>query len=112
MTLGLRLHGATVTDVAVSSKGFWQTVPLSVLCGVSILWKKMPGTGGRDAHVKNNLIVRFMVEPEDAFAPAHWQYGGGMGPAPPVVLIRKDGLPFSRQDWNEATYEVGSRNLF
>ena len=100
MTFGVRVHGATVTDVAVSSKGFWQTVPVSVLCGVSILWKKMSGTGGSVAHIKNNIIVRFMVEPEDALAPAHWQYGGGMGPAPPVVLIRKDGLPFSRQDWN------------
>ena len=77
MTFGVRVHGATVTDVEVSSKGFWQTVLVSVLCGVPILWKKISGTGGSVAHVKNNIIVRFMVEPEDALAPAHWQYGGG-----------------------------------
>jgi len=67
--------------------------------GVPILYKKMPGTGGDDSHIRSNIIVRFMADPDDGFAPAEWQYGGRMGPAPPVVLARRDGVPFSTQDW-------------
>jgi len=60
----------------------------------------MSGTGGDDSHIKSNIIVRFMADPDDGFAPDEWQYGGSrMGPAPPVVLARKDRLPFSQQDW-------------
>lgn len=63
-----------------------------------MLIKRMSGTGGDDSHIRRSSIVRFMAE-EDGFAAPEWQYGGSMGPAPPVVLVRKDRVPFSRQDW-------------
>lgn len=31
-----------------------------------------------------------MADTSDGLAPAEWQYGGRQGPAPPVVLARKD----------------------
>lgn len=61
--------------------------------------KKMSGTGGDDSHIRSNIIVRFMGDPDDGMAPPEWQYGGRMGPAPPCVLARRDGVPFSKADW-------------
>jgi len=40
-----------------------------------------------------------MSDPDDGFAPCEWQYGGNMGPAPPVILARRDRIPFSCHDW-------------
>lgn len=40
-----------------------------------------------------------MTDPELRFAPAEWQYGGDLGKAPPCLLARGDGLPFSWADW-------------
>ena len=103
MVLGVRVHGDTVKDVEVTLDDSFRAVPVPALCGVPVLWKKMSGTGGDDSNIRSNIIVRFMVDPDDGFAPDHWQYGGGMGPAPPVVLARKDRLPFSTQEWEVLT---------
>ena len=32
-------------------------------------------------------------------APMDWQYGGALGPAPPVVAARSDGIPFAKDGW-------------
>ena len=45
---------------------------------------------GDDSDIRSNVIVRFMADTSDGLAPAEWQYGGRQGPAPPVVLARKD----------------------
>ena len=103
MVLGVRVHGDSVKDVDVTLDDSFRAVPVPTLCGVPVLWKKMSGTGGDDSHIRSNIIVRFMADPDDGFAPDHWQYGGGMGPAPPVVLARKDRLPFSTQEWEVLT---------
>lgn len=44
--------------------------------------------------------MRFMADPDDGFAPPEWQYGGTMGAAPPVLLARRDRIPFSLHDWD------------
>mmetsp|Transcript_32632 Transcript_32632/g.91654 ORF Transcript_32632/g.91654 Transcript_32632/m.91654 type:complete len:343 (-) Transcript_32632:141-1169(-) len=100
MLLGVRVHGDTVTNAEVALDSLFRAVPVPGTLGVPILYKKLPGTGGDDSHIRSNTIVRFMVDPDDGFAPPEWQYGGNMGPAPPVVLVRRDKLPFSKQDWD------------
>lgn len=44
-------------------------------------------------------IVRMMSVPKIGLAPMDWQYGGMNGPAPPVVVARTDGVPFTKTDW-------------
>lgn len=78
----------------------FRPVPVPNRLGVPLLYKKMPGTGGDDSNIRSNVIVRFMADPDDGFAPIDWQYGGRNGPAPPVVVARKDNLPFSQQEWD------------
>lgn len=99
MVLGVRVHGANVSDVNVQLDDLFASVPVPAKLGIPLLFKKLPGTGGDDSQIRMNVIVRFMADPDDGMAPPHWQYGGSFGPAPPVVLARRDKLPFSTQDW-------------
>ena len=46
-----------------------------------------------------DLIVRLMAEPTTGLAPPSWQYGGRLGPAPPVLLVRADGFAFDVDAW-------------
>jgi len=96
---GVRVHGDSITDVDVRLDDSFKAVPVPSELGIPLVYKLMSGTGGDDSHIRNNAIVRFMADPADGMAPAEWQYGGRMGPAPPVVLARRDKLPFSQQDW-------------
>jgi len=100
MVLGVRVHGDTVQDHEVKLDTLFREVPVPVKLGLPLLYKKLPGTGGDDSSIRSNIIVRFMADPDDGFAPGDWQYGGRLGPAPPVVLARRDKLPFSRHDWD------------
>lgn len=96
----MRVHGDQITEVEVKLDDRFEGIPIPALLGVPVAFKKMSGTGGDDSSIRNNSIVRFMSDPDDGMAPAEWQYGGRMGPAPPVVLARRDGVPFSRADWD------------
>jgi len=100
MVLGVRVHGDSIVDADVTMDETFRAVPVPTACGVPLLYKKMSGTGGDDSDIRSNAIVRMMADPDDGFAPYEWQYGGRMGPAPPVVLARRDKLPFSAQDWH------------
>lgn len=42
-----------------------------------------------------------MSDPKIGLAPMSWQYGGANSPAPPVIVLRKDGLPFTSGEWYE-----------
>lgn len=98
--MGVRVHGDKVVEVEVSLDDNFRMVPIPSLLDVPLMCKRMPGTGGDDSKIRNNIIVRFMSDPDDGFAPPEWQYGGAQrGPAPPVALARKDGIPFSKQEW-------------
>lgn len=100
MVPGVRVHGDKVVDQEVALDDLFREVPIPAKLGVPLVYKKMPGTGGDDSRIRNNVIVRFMGDPDDGIAPDEWQYGGNKGPAPPVVLARRDKLPFSRHDWD------------
>eukprot|EP00440_Ansanella_granifera_P076401 gb/GFBE01082908.1/.p1 GENE.gb/GFBE01082908.1/~~gb/GFBE01082908.1/.p1 ORF type:complete len:343 (+),score=83.92 gb/GFBE01082908.1/:1-1029(+) len=100
MVPGVRVHGSDVVDVEVKLDETFRAVPVPAELGIPLLFKKQPGTGGDDSNIRSNAIVRFMADPADGLAPPEWQYGGKLGPAPPVVLARKDKLPFSTHDWN------------
>lgn len=97
--LGVRVHGDEVVEVEVKLDQSFMQVPVPFRLGQPILYKKLSGTGGDDSQIRSNSIVRFMADPDDGMAPLEWQYGGRQGPAPPVVLARRDKLPFSKQDW-------------
>lgn len=108
MVLGVRVHGDTVTDVDVKLEpSSFRAVPVPQRLGIPLMYKMMPGTGGDDRHIRSSIIVRVMADPDDGFAPMEWQYGGARGPAPPVVLARKDGLPFSEHDWGVMEAYIG-----
>eukprot|EP00930_Biecheleria_cincta_P002109 TRINITY_DN103154_c0_g1_i1.p1 TRINITY_DN103154_c0_g1~~TRINITY_DN103154_c0_g1_i1.p1 ORF type:complete len:358 (+),score=76.31 TRINITY_DN103154_c0_g1_i1:52-1074(+) len=99
MAPGVRVHGPAATDVEVKLDDNFRAVPVPARLGIPVLCKRQSGTGGDDSNIRSNAIVRFMADPDDGMAPDEWQYGGNRGPAPPVVLARKDGLPFSTHDW-------------
>mmetsp|Transcript_10156 Transcript_10156/g.22877 ORF Transcript_10156/g.22877 Transcript_10156/m.22877 type:complete len:346 (-) Transcript_10156:152-1189(-) len=99
MVAGVRVHGGTAVDADVHIDDTFRSVPVPTLMGVPLMWKKMSGTGGDDSGITNNIIVKVMADPESGFAPMEWQYGGAIGPAPPVVLARKDKVPFSSEDF-------------
>lgn len=100
MVFGVRVYGDSVVNTEVVLNDLFCPVPIAAALGIPIVYKKMSGTGGDDSHIKSNAIVRFMVDPDDGLAPGEWQYGGAMGPAPPVVLARRDKVPFSVHDWD------------
>ena len=97
--LGVRVHGPKVEDVEVKVDETFRSVPVPEKLGVVILYKIQSGTGGDDSEIRSNAIVRFMADTSDGLAPEEWQYGGTRGPAPPVVLARKDQVPFSSHDF-------------
>jgi len=97
--LGVRMHGDCVDNANVRLDDCFKAVPVPNKLEIPLVYKIMSGTGGDDSHIKSNAIVRFMANPDDGFAPDEWQYGGRRGPAPPVVMARKDGVPFSKQDY-------------
>ena len=100
MVLALHVHGDKVTNIEVVFDETFREVPAPVKMGVPLFYKKLPGTGGDDSQIRSSAIVRFMADPDDGFAPMEWQYGGNRGPAPPVVLARRDKQPFSAHDWD------------
>lgn len=46
-----------------------------------------------------HIIVRMMSSPSEGLAPNDWQYGGMLGPAPPVLVVRNDSIEFEIGDW-------------
>jgi len=97
---GVRVHGNEAKDCDVTyDPTLFTEVPVANKCGIPLWCVRQPGTGGDDSKIKGSCIVRFMADPDDGFAPMEWQYGGNMGPAPPVVLARKDKIPFSVADF-------------
>eukprot|EP00435_Cladocopium_sp_Y103_P023282 s482_g5.t1 len=100
MVLGVRVHGPDVVDVEVKLDETFRSVPVPEKLGIPVLYKTQSGTGGDDSEIRSNAIVRFMADTSDGLAPAEWQYGGRQGPAPPVVLARKDQVPFSKHDFD------------
>ena len=100
MVPGVRVHGPTVQNVEVKLDETFRSVPVPEKLGVTILYKIQSGTGGDDSGIRSNAIVRFMADTSDGLAPQEWQYGGTRGPAPPVVLARKDQVPFSSHDFD------------
>ncbi|CAJ1350573.1 unnamed protein product [Effrenium voratum] len=99
MVLGVRVHGPDVVNAEVKLDETFRPVPIPAKLGIPVLFKAQPGTGGDDSHIRSSAIVRFMAD-TDGLAPMEWQYGGDRGPAPPVVLARKDRLPLSSQDFH------------
>ena len=99
MVLGVRVHGVTIKDVDVHIDQCFREVLVANRLGIPLLIKALPGTGGDDSHIRSSIIVRVLVDPDDGWAPMEWQYGGRRGPAPPVVLVRRDTVPFSAHDF-------------
>jgi len=97
MVLGVRVHGDKVENIEVPLDGTFKPVPVPTLLGVPLVYKCLPKKDDGDSRM--NVIVRLMSDPEMGLAPMDWQYGGSLGPAPPVLLARKDLLPFSWDDW-------------
>ena len=63
--------------------------------------RKLPLRESTQSNAHMFFIVRMMADPSTGWAPMRWQYGGGggRGPAPPVLLARSDGEPFTTDDW-------------
>jgi len=63
------------------------------------------------------LCVRCMTGPRIGLAPIDWLYVGIVGPAPPVVAARTDGIPFTTMGWEklddviDSMFDDGPRNV-
>eukprot|EP00929_Paragymnodinium_shiwhaense_P040033 TRINITY_DN20932_c0_g1_i1.p1 TRINITY_DN20932_c0_g1~~TRINITY_DN20932_c0_g1_i1.p1 ORF type:complete len:363 (+),score=111.35 TRINITY_DN20932_c0_g1_i1:85-1173(+) len=96
---GLRVHGCELQEVDVVIDEKFKAVPFPQTLGVPLVYKCERGLGD-NSDIRSNVIVRMFSDPDEGLAPPEWQYGGGnMGPAPPTLLARRDGAPFSRSDW-------------
>ena len=70
--------------------------PIAVAAGIPVRVRRKPPTG---QHFNNFRICRIMSDPKIGLAPVSWQYGGTSGPAPPVLMFRTDGVPFTSDDF-------------
>ena len=112
---GIRIVGKRVTDCDVTVDlrvtdgaphqqchtldGF-VPCPVAEALGIPLFVKREHGPG-EDCDIQ--LVCRFMSTPYTVLhlAPVEWQYGGALGPAPPVVAVRSDGIPFTKEGWEE-----------
>lgn len=90
------MHGPDVVDCEVRLDESFRSVPIPEKLGIPVVYKLQSGTGGDDSGIRSNVIVRFMSETSDGMAADEWQY---RLPAPPVVVARKDQVPFSKDDF-------------
>jgi len=114
MVPGIRFVGSDVTDCEVVLDGTFIPCPTAQALGIPLVVKREAGAGvGCTMH----LCVRFMTDPRIGLAPIDWQYGGAVGPAPPVVAARTDGIPFTTMGWEklddfiDSMFEEGPRNV-
>lgn len=80
-----------------NGEGKDEDCPIAVAAGIPLRVRRKPATG---QHFNMFRIVRMMSEPQTGMAPMSWQYGGSLPPAPPVLLFRTDGVPFTVQDYD------------
>lgn len=69
---------------------------IAVAAGIPVCVRRKTPTGFRHHRYR---IVRIMSDPRSGLAPSSWQYGGMLGPAPPVLMFRTDGVPFTPVDF-------------
>lgn len=110
MVQGIQIIGATIKDVEVVLDSSFIPCPTAQAVGIPLVVKREASLGTR---CREHLVARFMTDPSIGLAPADWQYGGLMGPAPPVLAARTDGVAFSKKGWAalndfiSATFEEG-----
>jgi hypothetical protein len=74
-----------------------EDLPIAVAAGIPLRVRKKAATGQR---FQNFRIVRMMSLPSTGLAPIRWQFGGRLPPAPPVLVFRTDGIPFTVADFD------------
>ncbi len=92
--------GGRVTDWDVTMGDGFVPCPVAEALGIPLVVRRERGTG-EECFIQ--LASRFMSNPYSVLhlAPMDWQYGGALGPAPPVVAARRDGIPFTKAGWAE-----------
>mmetsp|Transcript_107088 Transcript_107088/g.194931 ORF Transcript_107088/g.194931 Transcript_107088/m.194931 type:complete len:393 (+) Transcript_107088:44-1222(+) len=114
MVPGIRIIGSRVLDCDVQICDSFVECPVAYAVGVPLRVNREPATGEEHSCY---LAVRFMTDPRWVLAPPEWQYGSALGPAPPVVAGRSDGVPFTSEDWRvlddfmEAMFGDGPRKV-
>ena len=100
MVRGIRIVGDRVTDCDVTLDGDCVPCPVAEALEIPLVVKRERGPG-EECFIQ--LASRFMSNPYSVLhlAPMDWQYGGALGPAPPVVAARTDGIPFTKAGWAE-----------
>ncbi len=99
--VGVKVIGCTIEPKTLpfSSASRLEVCPVAHDAGVPVAVKRLlhePPVSPIAFH----RIVRFMSDPDVGLAPMDWQYGGALGPAPPVWVGRSDGVEFHKEDYD------------
>ena len=96
---GVHIDGSNVVNcngIVFDEKEF-EPCPGAHAVGLPLYVKRLPIKTNELSHLY--LICRMMSLPSTGLAPYSWSYGGELGPAPPVLVVRSDYKPFTSQDW-------------
>lgn len=96
--VGLRVFAATLNPAEFVIDSSFEPMPCAQAAGIPIVVKRENYPTGVPPP-NDNIIVRMMSDPKIGLADYPWQYGGCLPPAPPVLVGRSDGQPFTEDEW-------------
>jgi hypothetical protein len=97
---GIKVEGDQIILERIQMDSTFEKCPIATAAGIPLFVKKLPIPGKQVGNGGRYIIVRMMSEPSTGIAPFHWCYGGSLQPAPPVLVARSDGIPFTKEDWD------------
>jgi hypothetical protein len=96
---GIKVEGDQIISEQIQMDSTFEKCPIAEAAGIPLFVKKLPIPGKQVGNDGRYIIVRMMSEPSTGIAPIRWVYGGALEPAPPVLVARSDGIPFTKEDW-------------
>ena len=96
---GIRVEGDQIRSELIHMDSTFEKCPIAAAAGIPLFVKKLDIPGKQLGVGRRYIISRMMSEPSTGIAPLHWAYGGALEPAPPVLVARKDAIPFTEDDW-------------
>ena len=96
--MGLRVEGSELKPELIHIDSSFIKCPIAHAAGIPLYVKRILNA----KKIKSDFywIVRMMSQPSIGLAPNDWQYGGALGPAPPVLVVRSDSIQFGINDWS------------
>ena len=99
--MGVCVDRENVENKKVHLDASFEKCPVAWALGIPVMVKRLPMRRNEECKPGDReLIVRFMKNPDSGLAEMDWQYGGLLGPAPPVLIDRSDEQEFTTDDWH------------